>query len=123
MCRKKKECEQRSQCACAQDGGCGGDHEGSPGHGGDDTWGTTSEDFTLRVEDVQQLQIPRKGLLVDTGSSSHIINDRSRFKNFDSTFKPERHSMEMADGKRTFGLAQGRGDAQVCLIAQGVGVQ
>lgn len=52
---------------------------------------------------------------MDTGASSHIINDRSRFKNFDITFKPEKHSMELADRKRTFGLAQGRGDAQVCL--------
>ena len=67
-------------------------------------------------QSAQQLQIQEKGLIVDTGASSHILNDRSRFKNFDSTFKPERHSMELADGKRTFGLAQGRGDEQVCLI-------
>lgn len=64
---------------------------------------------------MQQLRILKNGLIVDTVASSHIINDRSRFKNFDITFKPERHSMELADGKRTFGLAQGRGDAQVCL--------
>lgn len=65
----------------------------SPGHGQDDTRGTTSEDFTLMVEDVQQLQILRKGLIVVTSASSHIINDWTWFKNFDSTFKPERHSM------------------------------
>ena len=53
---------------------------------------------------------------MDTGASSHILNDRSLFKNFDSTFKPESHSMELPDRKRTFRLAQGRGDAQVCLI-------
>ena len=53
---------------------------------------------------------------MDTGASSHIINDRSKFKSFDSTFKPERHSMELANGKRTVGVAQGRGDAQVCLL-------
>ena len=37
----------------------------------------------------------RKGLIVDTGGTSHIINERSMFNNFDSTFKPERHSMEV----------------------------
>lgn len=53
---------------------------------------------------------------MDTGATSHIINDWSKFKNFDSTFKPDRHCMELADGKRTAGVAQGKGDAQVCLI-------
>ena len=57
-----------------------------------------------------------KGLIVDTGATSHMLNDRSRFKSFDSSFKPESHSMELADGRRTSGLAEGRGDAQVCLI-------
>ena len=67
-------------------------------------------------QSAQQLQIQEKGLIMDTGASSHILNDRSQFKNFDSTFKPERHIMELEDGKRTFGLALGRGDAQVFLI-------
>ena len=53
---------------------------------------------------------------MDTGVSSHIINDMGKFKSFDSTFKPERNSMELADGKRTVGVAQDRGDAQVCLL-------
>ena len=67
-------------------------------------------------QSAQQLQIQEKGLIVDTGASSHILNDRSRFKNFDSPFKPERHSMELADRKRIFGLAQDRGDSRVFLI-------
>lgn len=54
---------------------------------------------------------------MDTDVSSYIISDRSHFKNYDSTFKPERHSMEVADRKRTFGLAQGRGDAQVLVCS------
>ena len=64
----------------------------------------------------QRLQIQRKGVIVDTSATSHIINGRSKFKNFDSTFKSERHSMELADGKRTVGVVQGRGYSQVCLI-------
>lgn len=107
-----------SQCACAHDDD--GGHEA--GHGQDGDRGATGEDFTFsaQTEDTswsaRQRQIQEKELVVDTGAPSHILNDRSRFKNFDNTFKPERHSMEMADGKRTYGLAQGRGDARVCLI-------
>ncbi|KAK7895537.1 hypothetical protein WMY93_020862 [Mugilogobius chulae] len=110
-CRKK---ERGSRCAHAQDDG------GSRGR--IDVRGTEGADFTFRAQTVdtsksaQQRPIQEKGLIVDTGASSHIINDRSRFKNFDNSFKSERHSMELADGKRTFGLAQGRGDAQVHLI-------
>lgn len=80
VCRKKKEHEQSSRCACAQDGGCGGHLKANHDHGRDDSQGPTSEDFTLRVEaDVQQQQISKSGFIVDTGASSHIINDRSRF--------------------------------------------
>ena len=120
---RKKERAQGSRCARAQDdgGGSSGGHAASRG-GRIDARRPAGDDFTFRAETedtckpAQQRQIERKGLIVDTGASSHIINDRSRFKTFDSSFKPERHSMELADGKRTFGLAQGRGDAQVCLI-------
>lgn len=116
VCRKKKERGQNSRCACAQDGGCGGHLEVNRDHGLDDSRRQTTEDFTLRAEaDVQQLRFSKNRLIVDPGASSHIINDRSRFKSFHNTFNPDRHSMELADGKRTFGLAHGRGDAQVCL--------
>ena len=110
-CRKK---EMGSRCARAEDNG--------DGRGRIDKRGAEGGDFTFRAQTVdtsksaQQRPIQGKGLIVDTGASSHIINDRSRFKNFDNSFKPERHSMELADGKRTFGLAQGKGDAQVHLI-------
>ena len=117
----KKERERSARCACVPDGGDDGDWRagreqdaarGAAG-GEDRTFRAHTEDASLSG---QRLQIQRKGLIVDTGASSHITNDRSKFKRFDSTFKPERHSMELADGKRTVGVAQGRGDAQVCLI-------
>ncbi|KAJ8365023.1 hypothetical protein SKAU_G00138540 [Synaphobranchus kaupii] len=113
----KKDRGDGARCAHVQDGG---GHEA--GRGQDSRAAAEVEDYTLkaRTEDTslpgQQLQTQRKGLIVDTGASSHIINDKSKFKNFDGTFKPERHSMELADGKRTFRVAQGRGEAQVCLI-------
>ncbi|KAL1279067.1 hypothetical protein QQF64_025740 [Cirrhinus molitorella] len=60
--------------------------------------------------------IQEKGLMVDTGATSHIITDRTMFKSFDSTFKPEMHSVELADGTRCNGIAQRRGNAEVSLI-------
>ncbi|XP_034089775.1 uncharacterized protein LOC117557891 [Gymnodraco acuticeps] len=86
---------------------------GEAAGGGDYTLKVRAEETSLQR---QQLQTHRKGLIVDTGASSHIINDKKKFKIFDSTFKPERHSMELADGRSTFGVAHGRGEAEMCLI-------
>ncbi|KAL6461078.1 hypothetical protein MHYP_G00310440 [Metynnis hypsauchen] len=115
---RKKERVQGSRCARAGDGGgraaSGGGRIGTRRPAGDDTTFRAETEDTCKP--AQQRQIGGKGLIVDTGATSHMLNDRSRFKTFDSTFKPESHSMELADGRRTFGLAEGRGDAQVCLI-------
>ena len=46
-------------------------------------------------------------LLVD------IINDRSKFVNFDDEFDSDSHYFELADGSRRNGIVQGRGKAQV----------
>ncbi|KAJ8366876.1 hypothetical protein AAFF_G00338580 [Aldrovandia affinis] len=60
--------------------------------------------------------VTRKGLMVDTGATSHIITDRARFKSFDDRFQAETHCVELADGTRCKGVAERRGDAEVCLI-------
>ncbi|GAA6097519.1 chromodomain-helicase-DNA-binding protein 1-like isoform X1, partial [Tachysurus ichikawai] len=60
--------------------------------------------------------IQEKGLMVDTGATSHIITDITMFKSFDSTFRPETHSVELADGTQCNGVAQWRGNAEVSLI-------
>ena len=42
---------------------------------------------------------PRIGsLLVDSGASSHIVKDTSKFVSFQNDFKPENHSLELANG-------------------------
>ncbi|KAM3868963.1 uncharacterized protein ACN63O_006328 [Diretmus argenteus] len=61
-------------------------------------------------------RINLRGLMVDAGATSHIITDGARFKRFDDTFQPENHVMELADGTRCNGVAEGRGDAEVSLI-------
>lgn len=79
-------------------------------------------DHAFRIKDgVTPVQHPghnvrEKGLMVDTGATSHIINDATKFKSFDDTFKPESHCVELADGTLCRGIAQRRGDAEVFLI-------
>ena len=51
-------------------------------------------------------------LLVDCGATAHIINDKSRFINFDESFCPDKHYVELANGTK-FNLALARGDATV----------
>jgi len=43
-------------------------------------------------------------LLVDTGATAHILNDKSKFLKFDDEFKPENHYIELADGRRASGV-------------------
>ncbi|KAJ8401413.1 hypothetical protein AAFF_G00386440 [Aldrovandia affinis] len=54
--------------------------------------------------------VTRKGLMVDTGATSHIITDLARFKSFDDRFQAETHCVELADGTRCKGVAERRGD-------------
>ena len=54
--------------------------------------------------------------MVDTGATSHIITDIAKFKKFDDRFQAETHCVELADGTRSNGVAERRGDTEVCLI-------
>ena len=78
-----------------------------------------SHSFVMEVRTVPSaiVQCPfgSDTLLVDSGSSTHIITDKSKFTIFDETFKPIEHVIELADGSRQKGIAQGRGDASVKL--------
>ena len=52
-------------------------------------------------------------LLVDTGATSHICNDLSKFISFDETFEPENHYIQLADGKASNKVALKRGTVSV----------
>lgn len=54
-----------------------------------------------------------KGLMVDSGATKHIITDMERFEEFDSSFQPKSHILELADGERTSGIALKKGTAKV----------
>lgn len=60
--------------------------------------------------------IQLKGIMVDAGATSHIVNDAGKFTSFDDSFKPETHSVELADGSKCSGIAQRRGTATIFLL-------
>lgn len=60
--------------------------------------------------------INARGLMVDCGANSHIITDLTKFKRFEKEFQAKTHCVELADGTRCKGVAERRGDAEVCLI-------
>ena len=78
--------------------------------------------FAMKVSTVTVPSTSQKGsfksdtLLVDSGSSTHIITEKSKFTKFDENFEPVDHVIELADGSRQNGIAQGRGTANVKLF-------
>ncbi|XP_034076783.1 uncharacterized protein LOC117549204 [Gymnodraco acuticeps] len=59
--------------------------------------------------------LKQRGLMVDTGATSHIVTDMNKFKDFDESFEPRKHVLELADGVRASGIALKRGVAKVWL--------
>lgn len=57
--------------------------------------------------------LKQRGLMVDTGATSHIVTDEGKFKNFDESFKPRKHVLELADGLRASGIALKKGAASL----------
>ena len=57
--------------------------------------------FTVSDNNVERLgKTFRKNLLVDTGVTSHIITDKSKFVAFDKNFNASGHVIELADGSK-----------------------
>ena len=54
-------------------------------------------------------------LLVDTGATSHIITERSKFVSFDDNFDTNTHIIELADRSKT-SVVLGKGNAKVKLF-------
>ena len=72
--------------------------------------------FTFTVQDSygRGRNAENESLLVDTGATSHIVNDSSKFINFDDNFDPNIHFMELADGSKS-NVVVGKGNAKVKL--------
>ena len=50
--------------------------------------------------------IYQNNLLVDSGSTSHIVNDFSKFVSFENNFKPECHYVVLADDSKTSNIVK-----------------
>ena len=52
---------------------------------------------------------------MDSGATTHIINDWSKLSKFNDKFAPERHYIELADGTRSNNVALKRGDVEIII--------
>ena len=73
------------------------------------------KEYLFRVSE-GAAEVDVRGLMVDSGATSHIVTDLAKFKRFDDGFQAKSHCVELADGTRCKGVAGRRGDAEVCLI-------
>ena len=72
--------------------------------------------FKVNASNTNRLShISSDSLLVDCGATTHIVTNKSKFVKFDENFEPVSHTIELADGSRTSGVASGRGVAGVKL--------
>ena len=74
------------------------------------------------VEEISQMacqsdETKPEEALVDSGCSAHIFNDESAFTEFDPIFKPEHHSLTLADGTKCSGMAEKRGKVEVTFTS------
>ena len=61
--------------------------------------------FVFKTNDRPQRTVESKRIMFDTGATLHIIKDIERFKNFDDSFQPDNHFIELADSTKTNGFA------------------
>ena len=52
-------------------------------------------------------------ILLDTGASIHIFNQKHLISKFDENFDPDIAFLEMADGSKTSNIIKGRGTAKI----------
>ena len=71
--------------------------------------------FVFTLKNGQGSSTEDSNLLVDTGATSHIINDSSKFVSFDNSFDPNTHFIELADGSKA-NVVLGKGNALVKLF-------
>ena len=55
-------------------------------------------------------------LLVDCGATTHIINDERKFSKFDTSFQPEKHFIELANGEKCNNIALKRGEVNFMIM-------
>ena len=52
-------------------------------------------------------------LLMDSGSTEHILNNKKNFLAFDEDYEPQKHYIELANGTKVQNISRGRGTARI----------
>lgn len=55
-------------------------------------------------------------LIVDSGATSHILNNPNRFVSYDETFNPANHFVEVVDGHMSNEIVTARGSVEYLVI-------
>ena len=71
--------------------------------------------FMVNSETTSKREFSSPPILVDSGATVHILNDKKYFNNFDHNFGSKNHVIELADGAKIEGHAQGQGNATITL--------
>ena len=113
---KSKECRSKHRLKCQ--------YCGKQGHTENICFGkkkslalvSSTPDFSFVTTYANTANRQNNRLLVDCGATCHIINDEKYFISYDSTFEPEKHFMEVADGRRSNKLAKAKGNAKFTIV-------
>ena len=57
-------------------------------------------------------------LLIDSGETTHILTSKEKFNNFNHSFNPQSHIVQLADGSKAKNVVQGIGDAIIQINDQ-----
>ena len=55
-------------------------------------------------------------MLVDGGAATHIINNERKFSKFDTSFQPEKHFIELANGEKRNNIALKRREVNFMIM-------
>ena len=114
---KSKECRSKHRLKCQ--------YCGKQGHAENVCFGkkkssalvsSTPSDFSFVTTYANTANRQNNRLLVDCGATCHIINDEKYSISYDSTFEPEKHFIEVADGRRSNKLAKAKGNAKFTIV-------
>ncbi|XP_066925480.1 uncharacterized protein [Clytia hemisphaerica] len=94
---------------------------GAAGHKSTDCRKPKKQNTTNRIalEDSNKLLLKTSSdkFLVDCDATTHIVNTDSNFIDIDTTFKPDQHFIELADGSRSNNLAKKKGTVSISLLS------